>query len=91
MTEEKFSIQILSPEKVIFEGQALSLTCHNEKGIFDILPEHTNFMSMIDSKIIVREAEKKETVIPIDEAILQVVKGHVIIMVHIDVSKKDVG
>jgi len=91
MNDEKISVFIISPEKVVFDGPAISITCHNEKGTFDILSEHSSFMSMIDKKIIIREQDDKATVIPIEKAILQMVKNHLVIMINVDVSKEDLG
>lgn len=43
-------IRILSPKKLIFEGQISSLSSENSAGKFDILSEHANFITLIENK-----------------------------------------
>lgn len=40
-------VVIKNREGVLFEGEAKALTSINEKGIFDVLPLHENFISVI--------------------------------------------
>lgn len=43
-------VRVNSPEKVIWEGDAKSVSSVNSKGPFDILPLHTNFISIVENK-----------------------------------------
>ena len=53
-------IQILSPKQTIFDGQALSLSSKNSAGKFDILPQHANFITLVeDQPITVYLPDKK--------------------------------
>lgn len=47
---------------LIHEDDVRAVTSYNEKGIFDILPMHTNFISLIKDKIIIhgRSGEDKK-------------------------------
>ena len=45
---QTLSVQIISPVETIFVGDALSVSSHNSAGNFDILPEHANFITLID-------------------------------------------
>lgn len=47
-TQGTIEVQVLSPLEVIFKGQALSLTSKNADGDFDLLPDHTRFMTLIE-------------------------------------------
>lgn len=44
------NLKIQSPEAVIWEGQARSLSSTNSQGDFDILPGHANMITLIDDK-----------------------------------------
>lgn len=44
------SVSIHSPEKVVWEGKAQSVSSVNSQGPFDILPFHANFISIIENK-----------------------------------------
>lgn len=41
------TVLILSPEGVIFEGKVESISLPGEKGIFEVLPFHKNFLSRL--------------------------------------------
>ena len=41
--------RIVSPKKVLFENDALSVSSRNSKGNFDILPEHANFITIVEN------------------------------------------
>jgi F0F1-type ATP synthase epsilon subunit len=43
-------VRINSPEKIIWEGEAQSVSSENVNGPFDILPFHTNFISIMENK-----------------------------------------
>jgi F0F1-type ATP synthase epsilon subunit len=55
-------VRINSPAKVIWEGDADSVSSENSQGPFDILPMHTNFVSFVENKpIIVKINDKSES------------------------------
>lgn len=92
MTQAKqnnLEVIVISPEEVLFEGKAQSVSCHNPNGSFDVLFEHTNFMSMIDQKITIIEPTGNTRDIPIEQALIQVKNNSVTILVNIQISKKD--
>lgn len=86
MSEKTISLLIMSPEHVLFEGPVHSLSCHNELGALDILPEHSNYMSMIEKEILVRTVNSQEVKIPIHDAVVQVLKEKVVILVDINTT-----
>ncbi len=57
-------VRINSPDKVLWEGDAVSVSSVNTEGPFDILPLHANFITILEKRdIIVRTVseEKKYT------------------------------
>jgi F0F1-type ATP synthase epsilon subunit len=46
-------VRINSPEKIIWEGDALTVSGINANGPFDILPFHTNFISITEKHDII--------------------------------------
>ncbi|MEX0895402.1 MAG: hypothetical protein WDZ94_00510 [Patescibacteria group bacterium] len=61
MQLSQLRITINSPEAVLFEGEAVSVTSENTIGTFDILPNHTNFISIISNSLtLVRQNKKTE-------------------------------
>ncbi len=60
MIQSKFplTVKINSPEKVIWEGVAESISSINTQGPFDILPFHANFITIIENKSIKIKTDK---------------------------------
>ena len=50
MADNLLKVRLSSPEKVIWEGQAKSVSSVNSEGPFDILPLHANFITIVDNK-----------------------------------------
>lgn len=42
-------VKIISPRRLIFQGPALSVSSKNSAGVFDILPQHANFISLVEN------------------------------------------
>ena len=66
------NIQIINGDKVIYEGEATSLSSRNEKGRFDILPLHTNYISLIKDFILVNQTDGKQNQVVIKTGIMRV-------------------
>jgi len=73
-------ISILSPDKTVYLGQAEAVTCKNEKGEFDILPLHGNFISLIDDYITVHLPGGKTQRINIDGGLLKAFENKITIL-----------
>ncbi len=50
MATQTLHVTILSPRETIFEGQALSISSKNSAGKFDILPQHANFITLVEGQ-----------------------------------------
>lgn len=75
--KQTFPILIRDKERVVYQGQALSLTTWNDKGVFDILPEHSHFVSIIQKQLDIVKSDGKTLSVPIVKAILKVFQGEV--------------
>lgn len=63
---------VRSQDQIIFQGSIKSLTSLNDKGVFDVLPEHTNFISLIKDYIIIHHKQEKDQIINLKKAILHI-------------------
>lgn len=79
MAGDNIYITISSPEKQIWEGQALSISSVNSDGLFDILPFHANFITIIENQPITIQTETGKQEFKFPKAILHVSKN----IVHI--------
>ncbi|MBP9690567.1 hypothetical protein KBD81_00645 [Candidatus Woesebacteria bacterium] len=82
-------LTILSPDATLFEGEAQTISCHNPKGSFDVLYEHTNFMSMIDTEVSIVDMNGASRSIPIEQALIQVIDNVVTILVNVQFTQKE--
>ncbi|MFZ5425321.1 MAG: hypothetical protein ACOZAO_06010 [Patescibacteria group bacterium] len=62
---------IRNRKKVFYDGQARSVSSYNDKGIFDILPLHANFISLIKDKIFLVTPDNQTEEISIDTGVLR--------------------
>lgn len=46
-SDEQFVVVIISPDQILWEGKATSLSSRNSTGEFDILPGHANFVTIV--------------------------------------------
>ncbi len=66
-------VKVYAPFVVYFDGPAASLTATNDTGLFDILPGHKNFMSLLNPGLItVRQQDKPDFIIKIAEGLMHV-------------------
>lgn len=71
---ELIKVIIRQKDGILWEGEATSLSSINQVGPFDILPEHSHFVGLIEQYVLVRQ-NKIEKKWPIDHGILSVKDG----------------
>lgn len=77
------SVHITTPEAVVFEGEVKALSSFNENGLFDILPMHENFISMIREKVVVYPLSGEKQEVEIEKGVLKVIANEVHIFLGI--------
>lgn len=78
MPNPTFHIRIVSPNQTLFEGEVESVTSTNSKGLFDILADHANFITLVENKpIIVRGPGKEALTFTFSIAIIYTSKNQV--------------
>jgi len=75
-------VVIRSKEKVLFSGQAQAVSSINDKGPFDVLAQHENFISLIKDKIVVHITPTEQQEIKIENGIVRVYGDKVFIYVN---------
>lgn len=63
-------IKIITPKDVLFEGKARAVSSKNSSGKFDILPEHANFITIIENEPIIVHFEKEDKEFKFSQAII---------------------
>jgi F0F1-type ATP synthase epsilon subunit len=77
------SVRVNSPDRVLWEGTAVWVSSKNSQGPFDILPLHSNFVSILENeKIRINTGtEIKEYTFP--HSVIYVHSNHVYIYTNI--------
>jgi len=66
-------VKVYAPFKIYFDGLAKSMTATNRVGPFDVLPQHHNFISLLESgNIIIRMEGKADFKMHINRGIMHV-------------------
>ena len=68
----KLSVVVKTREGVKYQGEAEAVSAHNEMGEFDILPEHSQFVTSITGKVTIHLPLGKIEQIELTQAILHV-------------------
>lgn len=62
MSRPTIPVSIKSTETVFFEGECDSVSSRNSDGPFDILPYHSNFISIVEKvPIVVRQGREQKS------------------------------
>lgn len=78
------NVSITSPKLELYKGEASSVSSTNSLGKFDILPEHANFVTLIEKNpIIIRPPKGKPLTFSFALAVLAVNKNQVSIYTDI--------
>ena len=86
---QKFHLKVASREGVIFEGEAASVSSYNDKGKFDVLPNHTNFISLIKKNLTIMEDDTKGGKnLKFENALMRVKENKVEVYLGVDNARK---
>lgn len=53
-------LQIITPERTVYEADVNNVTCHTVEGDITILPHHTSLLTLLSDGIIVVRKDKEE-------------------------------
>lgn len=81
--DKKIHVRVNTPEKILWEGEADSLSAVNESGPFDILRLHANFITFIENKPIKIKTGTDNKEYTFERAVLYVHSNNVYIYAHI--------
>jgi len=55
--DDSLFVIIRSREKTIFQDKVKAITSFNEKGIFDVLPQHARFISLVKDVVVLHKQD----------------------------------
>jgi F0F1-type ATP synthase epsilon subunit len=82
-TTSNLNVSVRSKKKTYFKGNAVSITSLNDKGEFDILPGHANFISLISKYVVIDKDQKSEQKFVVSNGILRVKENTVEVFLEV--------
>lgn len=86
---ETFKLTVRDRSGLLFSGDVLAVSSYNDKGPFDVLAQHGNFIAVIEKRLTLRLADGKTKEIPVDKGVMHVKQGEV--NVFMGVHGEDTG
>lgn len=80
--EQQISVVARAPFHVYYEGPAYSITATNKVGVFDVLPGHADFFSMLSPCTVTIETENDQIKFAIHNGMLTVRSDEVMLFVN---------
>lgn len=76
------TVIVQNKDRVLYNGTAYAVSSVNDRGIFDILPQHENFISLLKEKVTIHQTQKETQFFQIDNGVLRVNNDKVYIYVN---------
>jgi F0F1-type ATP synthase epsilon subunit len=76
LKERKLFVTVRNRHRIVFESEADALSSKNDVGVFDILPSHANFISLVKDRITIHKGDKDE-IVEAQTGILRAIKNKV--------------
>jgi F-type H+-transporting ATPase subunit epsilon len=74
-------IEIITPDKKVFEGDAKSVRVPGKKGSFQVLKDHAPIISTLEAGAVkIIDQENKETIIEINGGVIEVKANKIILL-----------
>ena len=79
-----FNLSVKSRDGVLYAGQVSSISSYNKKGKFDVLPQHANFISLIQKSLVIRDNRGQTREINVNNGLMRVKKDIVEVYIGIE-------
>lgn len=79
----KLYVTVRSRRGLTFEGELAAVSSYNQMGMFDVLPEHINFVSMISKRLILHKADGKKEEIHVEKGVIMVEQNRVQVFIGV--------
>lgn len=91
MDQALLTVTIKKPGETIFSGTANAVSSVTERGKFDVLPLHANFIALIKEVVTIHQDNQKPTIIPIKTGVIKVKENIVKIILGIETKVDTAG
>ncbi len=74
---KQIDLTITDRTGIVFTGPVRGLSAYNAKGIFDVLPIHSNFITVLRKKLILHKNDGSKQEMNIQNGVMRVLLGKV--------------
>jgi F0F1-type ATP synthase epsilon subunit len=83
MKRDALDVEVRSRQGMVYNGRVDAVSTYNARGLFDILPGHANFISMIRNKVVLMLADGRKDEINLEDGVLVVEENNIKIFIGI--------
>ena len=81
---DTINVVVRNRSTVLFQDKVQAVTSYNDKGVFDILPEHESFISLIKNSVIIHKSNNESQEIKINNGVVRVFKNNAFFYVNFE-------
>jgi F0F1-type ATP synthase epsilon subunit len=82
LNNSTLAVIVRNKDKILYDGKAFAVTAINDKGTFDVLAKHENFIAVIKDKVIIHTTPKEKQEIQIENGVVRVYQDKVYIYIN---------
>jgi F0F1-type ATP synthase epsilon subunit len=82
-TKPTIKVEVRSRQGLVFSGDLVAVSSFNLTGPFDVLAEHTNFVSMIKKKLVLHRSDGRSEEINVDNGVIIVENNSVKVFIGV--------
>jgi F0F1-type ATP synthase epsilon subunit len=82
-------LTVRTPEKTIYDGEAKAVSSVNERGPFDVLGAHQNFITLIKDSLVIIDPQGERQDIPVQDGVMRVHENEVTIFLGVTTLKEE--
>ena len=87
MDKQTLNVTVLSPQDILFQGPALSVSSKNSAGNFDMIPEHAKLITIIEGNpIVIRKPNQDKVTFKFPLAIIYIIDNKVSIYAQPEIT-----
>ncbi|OHC03298.1 MAG: ATP synthase F1 subunit epsilon [Planctomycetes bacterium RIFCSPLOWO2_12_FULL_40_19] len=81
MIERSFSLNVITPEKVVYSNEVASVTAHGSDGYLGVLAQHAPLITTLEPGLLsITEPDEKKVTFSVNKGIMEVRKNKVVVL-----------
>lgn len=89
LRSQPLKLVVRTPEKTVYEGEARAISSVNERGPFDVLSAHQNFITLIREKLVIIDTAGEKQEVPVQGGVMRVHENEITIFLGVEALKEE--